>query len=111
MKTVGGGLEGQAVQFSARLRELTKQFVRGAISQDQFADSIKKMTDATTELIALEEEARKLANASGGDETREIRHSVYRTGGDPWLDPLFSTCVELMTEGEPSVIIRDYASA
>lgn len=58
-----------------------------------------------------EDEARKLANANGGDETGPITEHVYRTGGDPWLDPSQSTCVELTPEGEAGVILRDYASA
>jgi hypothetical protein len=58
-----------------------------------------------------EEEARKLANEEGGDETGEIAHSVYRTGGNPWLDANFSECVELTEEGDKGVIIRDFASA
>ena len=58
-----------------------------------------------------EEEARKLANEKGGDETGEISHSIYRTGGDPWLDANFSECVELTEEGNKGVIICDYALA
>lgn len=58
-----------------------------------------------------EEEARKIANQNGGDETGPIKYTVYRTGGDPWLDANFSDCVELTNEGDKGVIIRDYASA
>lgn len=58
-----------------------------------------------------EEEARIMANKEGGDETGEISHSVYRTGGDPWLDSKLSECVELTNEGEKCVIMRDFASA
>jgi len=58
-----------------------------------------------------EEEARKIANKNGGDEVGKISHKVYRTGGDPWLDANFSECIELSTDGEKGVIMRDFASA
>ncbi len=53
-----------------------------------------------------EEEARKLANAEGGDET-----SRGERDGDPWLDPKQSICAELTADGEKCVIIRDFAAA
>lgn len=58
-----------------------------------------------------EERARTLANDSGGNETGEITTNVYRMGGDPWLDPDFSTCVELTNVGVEAVIICDLRSA
>ncbi len=58
-----------------------------------------------------EEEARRLANEQGGDETGEIRTIVYRTGGNPWLDSKYSTCEILTEDGEPEVIIIDEARA
>ena len=58
-----------------------------------------------------EAQARELANKDGGDETGGVNHSVYRTGGDPWLDEEFSTCIELTPDGELGVIIKDFASA
>ena len=58
-----------------------------------------------------ENEARKMANDAGGDETGPIQQIVYRTGGDPWLDPSLSTCVELTGDGEPGVIIDDVYNA
>lgn len=58
-----------------------------------------------------EEKARKLANESGGDEIGEIRHSAYRTGGNPWLDEKYSTCTILYTYGEEGVVIRDFMAA
>ena len=62
-------------------------------------------------LAETEQEARQMANAEGGAETGPISHCVYRTGGDPWLDPVYSNCEELLPQGEPGVIVRDYASA
>ena len=58
-----------------------------------------------------EEEARKLANASGGEETGPVTHNVYRTGGDPWLDSKFSICIPLVAGDKPEVILEDFASA
>jgi len=58
-----------------------------------------------------EEDAREMANKCGGDETGKAQRVVYRTGGDPWLYPKYSTCIELTAEGESDVIITDFASA
>ena len=58
-----------------------------------------------------EEEARRMANDNGGDECGPISHSVYRTGGNPWLDADYSTCEPLTDEGDAEVVIRDFASA
>ena len=60
---------------------------------------------------ATEEEARRLANTEGGDEKGPARTDVYRTGGDPWLDPKQSTCIELTGDGEAEVIFRDFSAA
>lgn len=58
-----------------------------------------------------EERARELANEDGGAETGEISNNVYRAGGDPWLDPKFSTCMELKSVGVEGVVIVDFKSA
>ena len=58
-----------------------------------------------------EERARKIANKHGKQETGEISYDVYRTGGNPWLDPAQSTCTELKSEGVSAMIIRDLKSA
>lgn len=58
-----------------------------------------------------EEEARQLANADGGHEVGPVSHTVYRTGGDAWLDAKLSSCVELTANREKGVIIYDHASA
>lgn len=58
-----------------------------------------------------ETEARELANNAGGDETGPISGKVYRTGGDPWLDPKQSTCVEIPTEGDAEVLSSSRCSA
>ena len=55
--------------------------------------------------------ARKIANKNGGDEIGRINSKVYRTGGDPWLDPEQSTCEELVTSDKAEVILRDFKSA
>lgn len=58
-----------------------------------------------------EEEARRLANEEGGDETGPRRNVHYQTGGDPWLDAHYSTCEELSLEGPSEVIMTDFRSA
>ena len=51
--------------------------------------------------------ARHLADEAGGDET-----SFRSDGSDhPWLDPKFSTCVELLKDGGAEVVINDHHSA
>lgn len=50
-----------------------------------------------------EDQARAIAQANGGDETRESRTA--------WTDATLSTCEPLSDEGEPGVVIRDFASA
>ena len=54
-----------------------------------------------------EEEARRIANDNGGDECGQVKHTVYRTGGDPWLDPKLSTCEPLKAPDTAEVIFRD----
>lgn len=58
-----------------------------------------------------EEHARQIANCCGGNETGPISMIVYRTGGDPWLDPELSSCVELTSDGEEKMILMDFYSA
>lgn len=58
-----------------------------------------------------ETKARALANSEGGDETGKRNIIIYRTGGDPWLDPKYSSCKELSQEGDEEIIMRDYAKA
>lgn len=47
-----------------------------------------------------EKEARKLASKECGEEKTEA-----------WLNPEYSTCVELLQEGESMIILRDFAAA
>ena len=49
-----------------------------------------------------EQEARNLAHGAAGDENRH---------GSPWLEPKFSTCAELIPEGEIGIVVRDFAAA
>jgi organic radical activating enzyme len=58
-----------------------------------------------------EMKARKIANKNGGTETGKISYKVYRTGGDPWLDPELSTCIELTPDGKEQLIISDIREA
>lgn len=50
-----------------------------------------------------ESAARQLAHQEGGDENRGERN--------PWLYPQHSTCKEITSEGEPGIVLRDFASA
>ena len=72
MSQAGVGLEGQAIQFASRLNELIKARVEERITVEQLAFSIKKMTIATSELIALEEEARKIRILTGQATKKDI---------------------------------------
>lgn len=58
-------------------------------------------------LAADEKEARRLADKEAGDENRDNDCNTIH----PWLESKYSTCIELLVEGEPRVIIRDFASA
>jgi hypothetical protein len=52
-----------------------------------------------------ESEARQIADKSAGDENSEIAN-LY-----PWLNSTYSTCLELKSDGESGMILRDFASA
>ena len=54
---------------------------------------------------ATEHEARKIADANAGAENRES----YL--GKPWIDERYSTCIELIADGEPGIIITDMQAA
>jgi hypothetical protein len=56
--------------------------------------------------------ARTLANSEAGDENYGtfMGREVSRTK-TPWLDPHYSTCVELVPPEAPGIIMRDFASA
>lgn len=45
-----------------------------------------------------EEQARKFAAAAAGDETE-----------DAWLSTMLSTCEELTADGDPGIVIHDFA--
>ena len=48
-------------------------------------------------------EAREIADIEGRAENREF--------DSPWLDAMYSSCLELLSKGEAGLIIRDFASA
>ncbi len=50
-----------------------------------------------------EKSARRLADFDACDENSETIN--------PWLDSRYSTCQELSAEGEPGIIIQDFAAA
>lgn len=53
---------------------------------------------ATTEDLA-----RRCADANAGDENTSDTGPAH-----PWLEPKYSTCVELTVDGEPGVVMKDY---
>lgn len=56
-----------------------------------------------------EEEARQLAHANAGDENRgEFLSSKTADTKQPWIDPKYSTCVELTPAHEKGVVIQDF---
>lgn len=50
-----------------------------------------------------EAQARRLADSYAGGETDE-----WHTPAHPWLDPTYTTCVELTGDGPAEVILRDF---
>lgn len=53
-----------------------------------------------------EQQAREYADTDAGDE-----NGIYAGNRHPWLDASLSTCKELLQDGEPGVVLRDFASA
>jgi len=68
--------------------------------------------DATETMIIRavnEQSARILASENGADENRTHRYNKkvpHETS--PWLDPDYSTCVILSSDGEQGLILKDY---
>lgn len=57
-----------------------------------------------------EDGARRYAHASAGDEnSRLTRNAIEKLS--PWLDPKYSTCVELTQDGEPGLVMQDFHAA
>jgi hypothetical protein len=59
-----------------------------------------------------EVQARQLAHHSAGDENRCMwaGEKIADTTA-PWLDAKYSICIELVADGEPSIVMRDFAAA
>lgn len=51
-----------------------------------------------------EEDAREIAAENGSDEVRD-------SGKQSWLEPKYSTCIELTASGEQGVILEDHRLA
>jgi hypothetical protein len=54
-----------------------------------------------------EEEARALAHDNAGDENGELSGGTI----NPWKEAKYSSCVELLPEGDAGVVVRDFAMA
>ena len=56
-----------------------------------------------------EEIARQYAHANAGDENRgEFLSEKIANTKQPWIDPLYTTCVELVSDGIAGVVITDF---
>jgi len=56
--------------------------------------------------------ARKIAHENAGDENRGAFLGMQiSTTNSPWIDPNFSTCRQLKTEGKSGLVIQDVYSA
>lgn len=58
-----------------------------------------------------EDAAREIANQNAGDENREWLKGDQSGERKPWMNPKYSTCVELSHEGEAELVIVDYHAA
>jgi hypothetical protein len=59
-----------------------------------------------------EEDARKIAHDRAGDENRgEFMGSKIANTAAPWLESRYSSCLELLPDGEIGLIIYDEARA
>ncbi len=55
-----------------------------------------------------EDEAREFAHAAAGDENRSAKTA---NTSEPWKDAKYSTCTELMPDGDAGVVMQDFADA
>lgn len=61
---------------------------------------------------ASEQQARELAQEQAGDEDRgDLTQSQIEAPKTPWIKPKYSTCKELLDDGEAGVVMRDFAAA
>lgn len=55
-------------------------------------------------------QSERRAHAFATEQARnEVDEALPEARKDAWLNAAFSTCVELTAEGEPGVILRDFA--
>ena len=59
-----------------------------------------------------EAEARELAHAEAGDENRgEFLSAKTANTNQPWKEAKYSTCTELLPDGEAGVVMQDFHAA
>ena len=59
-----------------------------------------------------EDEARAFAHAEAGDENRgEFLYRKTANTNQPWMDAKYSTCTDLLPEGDAGVVMQDFAAA
>ena len=58
-----------------------------------------------------EADARALAQANGGDEVgRYLPEGERHTAPQVWIDPSYTECIEVTTEGEQEIILTDFVN-
>jgi hypothetical protein len=60
-----------------------------------------------------EEHTREIAQQHEGCENPQYSHHLLTDirGSSPWLDPSKTSCVELVAEGKPGLVLRDFHQA
>ncbi len=59
-----------------------------------------------------EQRAREIANENGGDELRgKFMGNQTSNTEAPWLDPMYSTCQELLLDGPEELVMQDFHAA
>ena len=59
-----------------------------------------------------EEDARNFAHEEAGDENRgEFLSEKTTNTKSPWLDAKYSTCIELLPDGDAGIVLRDVRAA
>ena len=71
----------------------------------------KPWYDKAFGFVIRAETEREARNLIVGDMNTVCDGEAGDEGRPAWLNPELSTCNELLTDGEPSIILKDFASA
>jgi len=59
-----------------------------------------------------EEQARQIAHENAGDENRgEFLQTKIADTKQPWLDPKYSECTELLQDGAAEMVLQDFQAS